>query len=60
MSRALDKTYIWYYKITDGTYKLISGTGSETTKLIQSTDKGYEVEIDGEVQLITSDLKVAE
>lgn len=60
MSRALDKTYIWYYKIPDGTYKLISGTGSETTKLIQLTDQGYEVEIGGQIQLITSDLKVAE
>lgn len=60
MSRALDKTYIWYYKISEGIYKLISGTGSETTHLVGPAEGGYEVEIDGKLELITSNLQVAE
>lgn len=58
MSRTLDKTYIWYYRIPDRSYGLISGTGSETTKLLKPVEKGFEIQLDGEILLITPELKV--
>lgn len=60
LSLAMDRTYIWYYNIPERIYKLISGTGSETTRLVRPAETGYEILIDGQPAVITPDLEVAE